>query len=87
MGKALPETWNWHKFWLFTGMLSIVLAFFNLLPVPVLDGGYVLFILYEMITGKMVSDKFMERALTVGFVLVISLMVYALGLDVWRLFK
>ncbi len=87
MGKALPETWNWHKFWLFTGMLSIVLAFFNLLPVPVLDGGYVLFILYEMITGKKVSDKFMERALTVGFILVISLMVYALGLDVWRLFK
>jgi regulator of sigma E protease len=58
----------------------------NLLPVPALDGGYVLFLIWEVITGRKVSDQFMERAVTVGFFLLIGLMIFALGLDVWRLF-
>lgn len=58
----------------------------NLLPIPALDGGYVMFLIWEVITGKKVSDVFMERAITVGFFLLIGLMVLALGLDIWRLF-
>ena len=58
----------------------------NLLPIPALDGGYVLFLIWEVVTGRKVSDTFMERAVTVGFFLLIGLMIVALGLDIWRLF-
>lgn len=86
IGKLFDPSWDWRIFWTVTASLSIILAFMNLLPIPALDGGYVLFLIWEVITGRKVSDKFMERAVTVGFFLLIGLMVFALGLDVWRLF-
>ena len=71
-----------------TALLSIVLAFMNMLPIPALDGGHVLFTLYEIITGRKPGDKFMEYAQMVGMVLLLALMAYAIGLDFWRyLFK
>jgi regulator of sigma E protease len=76
--------WVWEHFWSVTAMLSLVLAFMNLLPIPALDGGHVLFLLYEVATGKKPSDKFMEVATTVGFILVLSLLLYANGLDIFR---
>ncbi|MBL7828956.1 MAG: RIP metalloprotease RseP [Saprospiraceae bacterium] len=86
IGKLFSPEWNWEIFWNVTASLSIILAFMNLLPIPALDGGYVLFLIWEVLTGKKVSDKFMERAVTVGFFLLLGLMVFALGLDVWRHF-
>ncbi|MBL7775440.1 MAG: RIP metalloprotease RseP [Saprospiraceae bacterium] len=86
IGKMYGTSWDWERFWSLTASLSILLAFMNLLPIPALDGGYVLFLLWEVATGRKVSDKFMERAVTVGFFLLLGLMVYALGLDVWRHF-
>lgn len=78
--------WDWEKFWRITASLSILLAFFNLLPIPALDGGYVLFLFWEMITGKAPNDKFMEVVTYIGFILLLGLMVYALGLDISRWF-
>lgn len=86
IGKLFDPAWDWRIFWNVTASLSIILAFMNLLPIPALDGGYVLFLIWEVITGRKVSDQFMERAVTVGFFLLIGLMIFALGLDVWRLF-
>ncbi|MBC7774447.1 MAG: RIP metalloprotease RseP [Phycisphaerae bacterium] len=86
IGKLFDPAWDWRVFWSVTASLSIILAFMNLLPIPALDGGYVLFLIWEVITGRKVSDQFMERAVTVGFFLLIGLMIFALGLDVWRLF-
>ena len=86
IGKLFSPSWDWEVFWNVTASLSIILAFMNLLPIPALDGGYVLFLIWEVITGRKVSDKFMERAVTVGFFLLLGLMVLALGLDVWRHF-
>ena len=87
IGNTFPGTWDWERFWTLTGIFSIILAFMNILPIPALDGGHALFTLYEMITKRKPSDKFMEYAQMVGMVLLLSLMVYALGLDFWRLFK
>ena len=87
IGSVFPTTWNWQAFWSITAFLSIILAFMNILPIPALDGGHALFCIFEMITGRKPSDKFMEYAQTVGMVLLLGLMVYALGLDFWRLFK
>jgi regulator of sigma E protease len=78
--------WDWRIFWNITASLSILLAFFNLLPIPALDGGYVVFLLWEVITGKVPSDKFMEVVNYIGFFLLIGLMIFALGLDISRLF-
>ena len=79
--------WDWEKFWKITAMLSILLGFFNLLPIPALDGGYVMFLIWEVITGRKPNDKFMEYATIVGFFILIALMIFALGLDVSKLFK
>lgn len=79
--------WIWERFWYMTASLSLILAFMNLLPIPALDGGHVMFLLYEVVTGRKPSDKFMERATMVGFVIVLSLVLYANGLDVWRWVK
>lgn len=87
IGNTFPGVWDWERFWTLTGIFSIILAFMNVLPIPALDGGHALFTLYEMITGRKPSDKFMEYAQMVGMVLLLGLMVYALGLDFWRLFK
>jgi regulator of sigma E protease len=86
IGKLFSPTWDWEVFWNVTASLSIILAFMNLLPIPALDGGYVVFLIWEVITGRKVSDKFMERAVTVGFFLLLGLMVLAFGLDIWRHF-
>lgn len=86
MGKMYGNEWNWERFWTLTASLSMLLAFINLLPIPGLDGGYVLFLLWEMVTGKKVSDNFMEKAVSVGFFILLGLMIYALGLDIWRNF-
>ena len=87
IGNTFPSAWDWERFWTLTGIFSIILAFMNVLPIPALDGGHALFIIVEMITGRKPSDKFMEYAQIVGMVLMFGLMIYALGLDFWRLFK
>lgn len=87
IGSVYSKVWDWQSFWTLTALFSIILAFMNILPIPALDGGHALFCIFEMITGKKPSDKFMEYAQTVGMVLLLGLMVYALGLDFWRLFK
>lgn len=84
IGKMFGTTWQWERFWILTGSLSILLAFINLLPIPGLDGGYIFFLIWEMITGRRVSDEFMLKAVNVGFFLLMGLMIYALGLDIWR---
>jgi len=86
-GKIFPAEFDMEKFLMLTAFISIILAFMNLLPIPGLDGGYVIFLLYEMISGRKVSEKVMEKATTVGLVLLLTLMVYANGLDIVRLFK
>lgn len=85
--KIFPPVFDMKAFLMLTAFVSIILAFMNLLPIPGLDGGYVIFLLFEMISGKKVSEKVMERATTVGLVLLLSLMVYANGLDIFRMFK
>jgi len=87
IGNTFPGIWDWERFWTLTGIFSIILAFMNILPIPALDGGHALFTLVEIITGRKPGDKFMEYAQMAGMVLLLSLMVYALGLDVWRIFK
>lgn len=84
IASVFPEGWDWKGFWEITAMLSVILAFMNLLPIPVLDGGYILFVLWEMVTGKKVSDKFMNKALTIGMYLVLGLLVLANGNDIYR---
>ena len=84
IGSMFGNTWNWERFWYMTASLSLILAFMNLLPIPALDGGHVMFLLYEVVTGNKPSDKFMERATMVGFVIVLGLVVLANGLDIWR---
>lgn len=76
--------WIWERFWEMTAILSLILAFMNLLPIPALDGGHVMFLLYEVVTGQKPSDKFMEIATIIGFVIVIGLVLYANGLDLIR---
>ncbi len=87
IGGIYPAEWDWHIFWTLTAVFSIILAFMNVLPIPGLDGGHALFTLAEMITGRKPSDKFLEYAQIVGMVLLLGLMAYALGLDIWRIFK
>lgn len=87
IGKTFGNTWNWEHFWTMTALFSIILAFMNILPIPALDGGHALFTLYEMITGRKPGDKFMEYAQMVGMVLLLGLMLYAFGLDIWRLVR
>lgn len=87
IGKMFGTEWDWLRFWNLTAMLSILLAFLNLLPIPGLDGGHVVFVLWEMITGKKASDKVVEYATLVGFILLVGLMIFAFGLDILRLFE
>lgn len=81
MGSIFSATWDWESFWKLTAMLSVILAFMNMLPIPGLDGGHVMFTLWEMITGRKPSDKFMEYAQIAGFIVLIALMLYANGND------
>jgi regulator of sigma E protease len=79
-----PNTWSWQVFWNITALLSIMLGVMNLLPIPALDGGHVMFLLYEIISGKKPSDKFLENAQLVGFVLLITLLLFANGNDIYK---
>jgi len=83
--KIFPPVWDWHAFWRITAFISIMLAVLNVLPIPALDGGHAMFVLYEMITGRKPSDKFLEKAQIVGFVLLLTLLVLANGNDILRL--
>ncbi len=87
IGSIYPAEWDWHIFWTLTAVFSIILAFMNVLPIPGLDGGHALFTVAEMVTGRKPSDKFLEYAQIVGMVLLLGLMAYALGLDIFRMFK
>jgi regulator of sigma E protease len=87
IASVFPSEWDWESFWSLTAIFSILLAFMNVLPIPALDGGHALFTLVEMISGRKPSDKFIEYAQMVGMVLLFSLMVYALGLDIFRMFR
>ena len=84
IGSMFPDVWNWHKFWLMTAFLSIILAFMNILPIPALDGGHVLFLLYEMITRRKPSENFMIRAEYIGIGILMLLMIVANLNDVLR---
>ena len=79
-----PSTWSWEVFWNITALLSIMLGVMNLLPIPALDGGHVMFLLYEMISGRKPSDKFLENAQMVGFFLLITLLLFANGNDIYK---
>jgi len=87
IAKIYDSKWNWYRFWVNTAMISFILAFMNLLPIPALDGGHVLFLSVEMITGKTLPQKFLEYAQMVGIILLLALMLYANGNDVVGLFK
>jgi regulator of sigma E protease len=84
LGTLFPETWDWARSWNMTGFLSIILAFMNIIPIPGLDGGHVVFTLYEIITRRKPSDKFLEYAQSVGMILLLALMVFANGNDLFR---
>ena len=87
IGKIFPDTWIWSLFWRMTAFLSIALAVMNILPIPALDGGHILFLLVEIITRRKPSDKFMEVAETVGLIIVLGLVILANGNDIIRLFR
>ena len=84
IGGLFPEAWDWQQFWMTTAFISIILAFMNILPIPALDGGHVVFLLYEIITGRKPNEKFMEYAQLVGFVILIVLVLFANGNDIYR---
>lgn len=86
IGSMFGNQWVWERFWKLTAALSLILGLINLLPIPALDGGHVMFLLWEVITGRKPSDKFMEIATMIGFFILIAIMIYALGLDISRLF-
>jgi regulator of sigma E protease len=87
IGSIFPGVWNWQSFWNWTAFLSIILAIMNILPIPALDGGHVLFVLYEMITGRKPSDKFLEYAQIIGLSLLLLLVLYANANDIIKLFN
>jgi regulator of sigma E protease len=86
IGSLFPASWNWSIFWERTAFLSIILAFMNILPIPALDGGHVLFLLYEVITRRKPGDKFLEYAQIAGMILIITLVLFANGNDILRFF-
>lgn len=88
IGDMFPDQWNWYQFWVITAFISVALAFMNILPIPALDGGHVIFLIYEMITGKQPSQKVLEYAQMTGLILLVALLLYANGNDIYRfLFK
>lgn len=86
IGSMFPKVWSWYSFWYMTAFLSLILAFMNFLPIPALDGGYVLFLLFEMLTGKKPGDKFLEKANQVGMWILLALLIFANGNDILKLF-
>jgi regulator of sigma E protease len=87
IGNIFPGVWDWESFWNLTAFLSIILAVMNILPIPALDGGHVLFLLFEIVTGRKPSDKFLEYSQIVGMVILFSLLIYANGNDIWKWYQ
>lgn len=87
IGSIFPSTWDWQVFWRLTAFLSIMLAILNILPIPALDGGHVLFLLYEIISGRKPSERFMEIAQMVGMIILLGLFILAMGNDIMKLFR
>ena len=87
IGKIFPGMWDWESFWSLTAFLSIILAIMNVLPIPALDGGHILFLLIEIVTGRKPSDKVLEYAQMVGMLLLLLLLLYANGNDIVKLFR
>ena len=87
IGNIFPSTWSWQTFWSITAFLSIMLGVLNLLPIPALDGGHAMFLVYEMISGRKPSDKIMERFQLIGFIILLTLVIYANGNDIYKLFN
>jgi regulator of sigma E protease len=87
IGNIFPGVWDWQSFWNLTAFLSIILAVMNILPIPALDGGHVMFLLFEVITGRKPSDKFLEYAQIAGMILLLSLLIFANGNDILRLIR
>lgn len=86
MGKLFPAQWDWFTFWQICALLSIIFAFMNIIPIPGLDGGHLLFVIWEMITGRKVKEEVLIRAQMVGMLLLIALVIYANGNDLFKLF-
>ncbi|MBQ5874767.1 MAG: site-2 protease family protein, partial [Alistipes sp.] len=86
IGSIFPSEWDWARFWSMTAFLSIMLAVLNILPIPGLDGGHALFTLWEMLTGRKASDKFLEIMQYIGFALLLALVIYSNGNDIYRFF-
>jgi len=86
MGNLFPASWDWYVFWSNTALISLILAFMNILPIPALDGGHVMFLFYEMVTGRKPSDKFLEYAQVAGMILLLGLLLYANGNDIFKAF-
>jgi regulator of sigma E protease len=86
IAQMFGGVWDWNRFWMLTGLLSMALAFMNILPIPALDGGHAIFLIYEMITGKPASEKVLERAQQVGMIILLALMAYTFGNDFYKLF-
>ncbi|MDG5800467.1 RIP metalloprotease RseP [Marinilabiliaceae bacterium ANBcel2] len=84
IGGLFPSLWDWQTFWFTTAFLSLILAFMNILPIPALDGGHVMFLIYEIVVGKKPSDRFMEYATVTGMMLLFALLIYANGNDIYR---
>lgn len=87
IGGLFGQEWIWERFWYMTGILSLILGFMNLLPIPILDGGHVVFLLYEMVTGRTVPERVMEVMMYAGLILIGALMIFANGNDIWGLIK
>ncbi|MDO9580328.1 MAG: RIP metalloprotease RseP [Bacteroidales bacterium] len=87
IGNIFPGVWDWQKFWILTAFLSIILAVMNILPIPALDGGHVMFLLFEVITGRKPSDKFLEYAQIAGMIILFSLLLFVNGNDILRLIR
>ena len=87
IGSLFPEKWNWYSFWQITAFLSVALAFMNIIPIPALDGGHVMFLLYEVISRRKPSEKVMEYAQYVGMAFLLLLLIYANGNDLFRAFR
>ena len=84
IARVFPSYWDWARFWALTGLISLALAVMNILPIPALDGGHMVFLGYEIVTGRRPSDQFLERAQMVGMIILLGLMVFAFGNDIYK---
>jgi regulator of sigma E protease len=87
IGNIFPGKWNWQSFWNLTAFLSLILAVMNILPIPALDGGHVMFLIFEVVTGRKPSDKFMEYAQVAGMIILLALLIFANGNDILKLIR